>query len=138
MTFFHGYDISRMVQQRGTHLYDYLFKRGTLFMPASECFAERLRQMGCPSDRIVVQRMCVDPELLDEVSGSLPTGGDRDKAFTLVCVGRLVAKKGIATALRAFGRAFAQVPGGSVRLVIIGEGELRHELEAIIAGRRLG
>ncbi len=139
VTIFHGFDLSRLVKQRGPHLYGHLFRRGRLFLPACEAFAARLRAIGCPPERIRVQRMCVDLPGLDALAASLG-GAPPAAAFTFVGVGRLVAKKGFAHAIRAFARAFGHLPPGQARLRLAGDGPLRGELEALarqagVAGR---
>ena len=58
----------------------------------------------------------------------------RDDKPTILCVGRLEARKGIEHLLRGFQRLKASV--GNARLVLIGEGGLRHQYEALAA--RLG
>jgi colanic acid/amylovoran biosynthesis glycosyltransferase len=136
LTFFHGYDLTMLVQARGPRLYAHLFERGDAFLPVCDLFAERLLAMGAPSGRIRVQRMCVDPRRLDEIAG--PARDEAGRAFTFASVGRLVPKKGAPAMLRAFARAFPAGGQDQVRLVVVGDGELRGELEATIQGSGLG
>lgn len=52
--------------------------------------------------------------------------------FVLMFVGRLVPQKGIAQLARMFGRVSGRLP--SVKLVVIGDGPLRSELETFLPG----
>ena len=131
VTIFHGFDLSRLVKQRGPHLYDHLFEKGCLFLPACEGFADLLRSIGCPPERIMVQRMCADLPGLDAIAASLD-GVTLYAAFTFVGVGRLVPKKGLGLTIRAFARAFGHLPASQVSLLLAGDGPLRTELEAIV------
>ncbi len=55
---------------------------------------------------------------------------------SLVCVGRLSAQKGQLLLVEAFARVHREVPGA--RLVLVGDGEMRSEVEARIAASGLG
>ncbi len=127
---FHGYDITSVIHERGPRTYRHLFRRGALFLPACDAFAERLDTIGCPQQRIAVQRMCVGIEALDALVASLPERPRRQDAFVLATVGRLVEKKGIAHVIRALGLADRSRPGG-FRLLVVGDGPLREELGRI-------
>jgi colanic acid/amylovoran/stewartan biosynthesis glycosyltransferase WcaL/AmsK/CpsK len=137
VTLFHGFDLTRLVQQRGPKLYDNLFRNGTLFFPVCNFFADRLRAMGCPPERIMVQRMCVDVAKLDRIISLLKPREPPREAFTFVMVGRLVPKKGFAHAIRAFAQAFAHLPRNEIRLRIVGDGPLRGELENLARVERI-
>ncbi len=74
---------------------------------------------------------CVDLSAIDaaresEVPAVVPTTPGR---FRVVVLGRLIPIKDVATAIRAV----AALPGEDVELVIIGDGELRSELDALVA-----
>lgn len=129
VTIFHGWDLTKLVQRRGPRLYEHLFRKGRLFLPACDAFADRLRALGCPPDRVAVQRMCVDPARLDRLTSSLDTTGPRTEVFTVTTVGRLVEKKGTIHVVGAFARAFGHLPPDRVRLQVIGDGPLRGDLE---------
>ncbi len=131
ITIFHGFDLTRLVKQRGPKIYENLFRKGSLFLPACDFFADRLRAMGCPAEQIMVQRMCVDLVKLDAMVSSFKTSKRRSGTFIFVAVGRLIPKKGFAHAIRAFARAFGHLPADEVRLRIIGDGPLRQELEDV-------
>lgn len=71
-------------------------------------------------DTLELSRRPAEPELLS------PSGEP-----TLITLGRLEAQKDHATLLRAFARIQATHPS---RLIILGQGSLRAELEALVAG----
>ncbi|SAH42357.1 glycosyltransferase [Enterobacter ludwigii] len=60
-TIFHGIDISsREVLNHYTPEYQQLFRRGDMMLPISDLWAGRLKNMGCPQEKITVSRMGVD------------------------------------------------------------------------------
>jgi colanic acid/amylovoran biosynthesis glycosyltransferase len=121
---FHGWDLSRYLRRAGTRPYARLFAEGDLFLPISERWADRLRGLGCPADRIVVHHMGVDPARLSFTVRTLSP----DEPVRLVSVARLVEKKGIEFGIRAVA-AYARTPGArSVDYRIVGDGPLKPAL----------
>jgi glycosyltransferase involved in cell wall biosynthesis len=95
-----------------------LMRRGDLFLAACEALRRRAVARGFPEERTRTHHNGVDLDLFP----AGPGGAD-----TILFVGRLVEKKGLATLLRAFAVLRAARP--SARLVVIGEGPLRAALE---------
>jgi colanic acid/amylovoran biosynthesis glycosyltransferase len=148
---FHGYDATlaglsesalarsplaltrQFVQQRGTFYREqYLRRRSQLFAEAdciiavSEFIADRLRQAGCPDSKLRVHYIGIDrsrfvPRSLD----SNPEISNKEEPPIVLFVGRLVEKKGTADLIQAC----AQL-NPPPKLVIIGDGPLRSDLEA--------
>ncbi|MBD3370662.1 glycosyltransferase [Candidatus Fermentibacteria bacterium] len=129
VTSFHGFDMTSYVREHGSDVYSYLFERGDLFLPVSEHWRKRLIEMGCPPDKIRVHRMGVDCERLEFTARSLRPG----QPVELVSVARLVEKKGIEYGIRAVGALIEE--GVDLRYTIVGDGELREDLEEL--ARRL-
>lgn len=127
VTIFHGFDLSRLIKQHGSHLYGHLFRKGRLFLPVCQAFADRLGALGCPPGRTMVQRMGVNLIELDAHGQATPHAG----AFAFLSVGRLVAKKGTTHAIRAFACAFGHLPPGQVCLRVVGDGPLRGQLASV-------
>jgi colanic acid/amylovoran biosynthesis glycosyltransferase len=125
ITFFHAYDMSVVLAERGERAYDRLFRLGELFLPVSRFWQQRLRELGCPPERTAVHRMGIDCARFS-FSPRVP---GIDGAIRLVSVARLVEKKGIAYALRALARVVCRHP--AIEYTIIGDGPLRRELEAL-------
>ena len=134
-TFFHGYDISVLLDKQGPGVYDRLFRAGDLFLPVSGLFRKRLVDLGAPADRTVVHRMGVRP---DTQSVTVVRGvADQRREFVFVSVGRLVEKKGQEYAIRAIAQCRQMDPGINFRLIIIGDGPLMSKLYNMIRRLRL-
>jgi colanic acid/amylovoran biosynthesis glycosyltransferase len=130
VTSFHGADVSVYPRERGAGVYAPLFRRGALFLPVSARWSERLVELGCPRERIVVHRMGVDLRRFPLASPH------RSPRLRVLTVARLVEKKGIADALRAV--AAARARGVDVEYAIAGAGPLRQPLEALARALSLG
>ena len=89
-TSFHGFDVSRYLLKNGPDVYRPLFSKGDLFMPVSEYWRDRLIELHCPADKIVVHHMGIDPRKFPFVERRLEAG----EPLRLLTVGRLVEKKG--------------------------------------------
>lgn len=96
-----------------------LQRDGTLFIAVSEHIRRRMLARGYPDDRTVVHRIGVDCELFRPDPHVA-------RERLVVFVGRLVEKKGCRELLEALSRASSRP-----RLVVIGDGPLREELEAL-------
>ncbi|MFP4007552.1 MAG: glycosyltransferase [Spirulinaceae cyanobacterium] len=133
---FHGYDIA--VNERSKNLdrlYGpkplpqlYLWQRQQLFQRANCCIAvsnfirDRAIAKGCPADKIEVCYIGVDVDLFqpDESISRQPI---------VLFVGRLAPKKGCEYLIRAMAEVQKSHP--ELELVIIGDGELRQDLERL-------
>ena len=118
--FFHGNDTTgelRALPRR----YDALFRSGAALIANCEFLAARLEAAGAPRRSIAVIPNGVD----DALAKGPPAGLD---SHTVLTVGRLIEKKGIATSLAAFARARGSLPDW--RYEIVGDGALRDVLEA--------
>lgn len=94
------------------------------FIAVSQAIRRRAEQFGIPAEKITVRHIGVDTEKF--APGSVPVTA-RDKK--VLFVGRLVEKKGCEFLLRAMARIRTSLPDAS--LVIVGDGPLRGELEAL-------
>jgi len=126
-TIFHGYDMSSYLLRHGENVYDPLFARGDRFLAISEHWAERLRQLGCPPERIGILRMGVDCDAIPFV----PPRNPGPNALRLLFVGRLVEKKGAEYAIRALAWVRETHPRLDWSFTIAGDGPLSDELEAL-------
>jgi glycosyltransferase involved in cell wall biosynthesis len=136
VTTLHGFDVSRsrrrlILSGRGSWMrYGFAWRRlmaeGALFLAVSEAVRSLALARGFPAERTVTHRIGVD-------LGRFRRGGDPEPGLVLH-VGRLVEKKGSAVLIEAFPRLLARVP--EARLVVVGDGPLRAELER--RARRLG
>jgi colanic acid/amylovoran biosynthesis glycosyltransferase len=146
---FHGYDATlaapsgtlsrsplflarQFIQQRGTFYREqYLRRRSQLFAEAdcilavSQFIADRLHQAGCPESKLRVHYIGIDRHQFAPRTLASPPGPP-----IILFVGRLVEKKGAADLIQAYAQLqtttqLAEPP----RLVIIGDGPLRSDLE---------
>lgn len=127
ITTFYGHDLSEYVQKNGSRVYSSLFFRGDVFIAISEIMKERLIQLGCPNDRIVVHRLGVNLSQFD-FSVRQPA---REGALKLLSVGRFVEKKGLEYGIQAVARLVNEFP--NLTYNIIGDGELKNKLAQLIA-----
>ena len=93
----------------------------------SEFLAQKLREAGCPPEKIQVHYTGVD-------TTTFVPSGEPPVPDQVLFVGRLAAKKGVIHLLRAMVTVQRQVP--NAECVIAGDGDLRAELEA--AATQLG
>lgn len=127
VTTFHGFDISSLIRRKGRDHYRLLFRFGALFLPISEMWARRLRELGCDPARIKVHRVGIDCSLNAFLERRLDPG--TNAPIKLISVGRLVEKKGHAYTLRALAQLRRERPDLSVTLDIVGEGDLMGALK---------
>jgi colanic acid/amylovoran biosynthesis glycosyltransferase len=124
---FRGHDLGPYVQRQGPDCYRQLFATARQFIANSAYFRERAVALGCPPDRIRVIESPVD---IDSFPWRAPQP-DSNRPLRLLTVGRLVEKKGIAYAIEA--AALLKARGHALSYRIIGEGDLRADLQARIA-----
>ena len=123
---FHGADVMPRPRQAG---YDdqmaRLLQTVPLVLARSSSLAERLRALGCPAEKIRLNRTGIP---LSEFP-FLPRTRPVDGAWRFVQTCRLIPKKGLRTALQAFSRFRKEYPRAVY--VIAGDGPMKAELEAL-------
>jgi glycosyltransferase involved in cell wall biosynthesis len=132
---FHGHDVGGLEPQnkgslryfRYQKLAPELFSYAARLLCASAELAELLIARGAPPSKVHLHHLGVDIDTFGQPHR------ERDGKGILV-VGRLVEKKGIDDALRAFAQVATRISGA--RLVIVGEGPLRASLNQL--ARQLG
>jgi len=125
-TVFHGYDLTSYLKKRGARIYERLFEEGDLFLPISDYWRNRLLDLGCDKEKIVVHRMGVDCKQFRFLSRHLRPG----EKVRILSVARLVEKKGIEYGIRALARLF--VENSNVEYTVVGDGPLRPDLENLV------
>ena len=103
-----------------------LFKRVSRFLAASTELRDLIVQCGCPPEKVTVYRLGIDVGAFSP--GQPPAVGEAER---VVMVGRFVHKKGHMCGIRAVGHAIKA--GHNVKAVLIGDGPLRPEYDALIA-----
>ena len=115
VTSFYGSDAWMLPQSKPCWRARYreLFSDGHLFLVEGPAMRERLCRLGCPPDKVLIQRIGVDTTHLTyerkTFSGKLQ----------IVMLGRFVEKKGLVDGLRAC--AFARAQGVDLHVTIIGD-----------------
>ncbi|MDB6454790.1 glycosyltransferase [Falsirhodobacter sp. 20TX0035] len=124
VTIFHGYDVGVPFKDNKCREYADLFRNGDLHLTVNKVFRDMLIESGAEAKKVAVHRMGVDVTRIPYTPRTRTEGAVR---FVSVC--RLVEKKGIEFALRAF--AHETLRGTDWRYDIIGGGPLTSELEAL-------
>jgi colanic acid/amylovoran biosynthesis glycosyltransferase len=129
---YHGFDaaLSDAAMRAGPHRRylrrrDELFRSAAAIVAVSGFIAGEVARQGAPEAKLRVHHVGV------------PLGAPRDDdvpAPLVLFVGRHIEKKGLGDLLAAMAQVQAEAPGA--RLLVVGDGPLRHELEA--EARRLG
>ncbi|MEO8350790.1 MAG: glycosyltransferase [Chthoniobacteraceae bacterium] len=125
---FHGMDIQPRPKQEG---YDEqmrtLLRTIPLVMARSKSLFSALENWGCDPRKLRLNRTGIPLDAFPFVQRPLPADGSW--FFVQAC--RLIAKKGLKTALRAFARFHADNPKS--KFVIAGDGPMRGEIEVLSA-----
>jgi colanic acid/amylovoran biosynthesis glycosyltransferase len=123
---FHGADVAQKndIRDYGPKLRE-LFGAVPLVLARSKSLAERLLTLGCPPERLRINRTGVPLHEFPFVRRDPPTDGRW--RFLQAC--RLIPKKGVATSLCAF--AIFQKEFPNAELIIAGKGPLQSHLEEL-------
>ncbi|MBI4395830.1 MAG: glycosyltransferase, partial [Elusimicrobia bacterium] len=133
VTSFYGYDVSEVPRiSAWRRRYSRLFREGDLFLVEGSHMRKSLMELGCPKDKIRIQRIAVD---LQRIPFRKRVPGDPRKTVFLFC-GRFIEKKGVMDALRAF-RSVAGSGLTDFEFRIIGDGPLRPELTSYVKANGL-
>ena len=130
---FHGMDIQPRPEQEG---YDAqmqeLLQTVPLVLARSQSLMDRLVDLGCPREKLRLNRTGIPLTQYPAIVRPAPADG----AWIFVQACRLIAKKGLATALRSFARFHAQHP--RARFLLAGEGPMREEVLALAVELGIG
>jgi colanic acid/amylovoran biosynthesis glycosyltransferase len=126
---FHGADVAHK-----DDIKDYpaklrlLFESVPLVFARSHSLADRLIRLGCPPEKLRINRTGVPLNEFPFVNRQPPRNGN----WRIVQACRLIPKKGVATSLRAF--AIFKKDNPDAEFFIAGKGPLQPELEMLAAG----
>ena len=101
--------------------------RARLVLARSQALAERIVAMGCPREKLRIHRTGIPLERFPYQARTAPENG----AWRMFQACRLIPKKGLQTALRAFARFAVRFPRATFTLA--GEGPLLGELTTLAA-----
>ena len=131
VTTFYGHDVSSSPSQGDwNRRRRKLFANGDLFLVEGPAMADRLVSLGCPADRIRVQRIGID---ISRIRLSRPTLTANKP--TILLAARFVEKKGFEYALRAL--AVLHKDGFRFNCRIIGGGPLEVDLRSIVKTKQI-
>lgn len=113
VTSFYGADASKLINLDKSiqAKYHSLFDTGDIFLVEGPSMRQKLLHLGCPEEKIVIQRIAVDT---DRINPNPPTP---DNTWRILMVGRFVEKKGFPDGIRAFAIAFGNLPDAELRIV---------------------
>jgi glycosyltransferase involved in cell wall biosynthesis len=126
---FHGADVAHKPEIK-----DYpgklrrLFNAVPLVFARSQSLVDRLVHLGCPPEKLRINRTGIPLNEFPFVDREPPSDGK----WRVVQACRLITKKGVATSLRAFAIFKKDNPGAE--FVIAGKGPLQPELEMLAGG----
>ena len=130
---FHGADIAVREHQPGYEAQmREMLQTVPLVLARSQSLRDQLLQLGCPPERLALNRTGVPLDQFPFVKRVAPADG----RWQLVQACRLIPKKGLTTALRAFAQFREHYPEAT--FVIAGDGPMRDELKAWVAKLGLG
>ena len=132
VTVFHGYDISSYLRKHGHAVYNSLFMKGDMFLPISERWKNRLIELGCSEQKIVVHRMGIDTGKFCY----LPRKPEKDGTVRLLTVARLIEKKGVQYAVQAVANVLNRY--SNIEYHIVGDGPIKNTLEGLIEELNVG
>ncbi|MAE22111.1 MAG: colanic acid biosynthesis glycosyltransferase WcaL [Pseudomonas sp.] len=122
---FHGVELSdERYLSKYRNDYKKLFETSEKVIAISELWCERLINLGCPKEKITLNRMGVDIKRFEFRNKEVTN--DRLKVLT---TGRLVEKKGVEYAIKAIAKL--KEAGTQVEYKIIGDGPLKENLIAL-------
>jgi len=133
VTSFYGYDVGQIPRMPGgADLYGRLFSTAAALTAEGPALARALMRLGAPADAVKLLPLGVPGFLM----GAPPPAKAKSASLSLLQVARFVEKKGVDVTLRAL--AAARHAGADARLVLVGDGPLRADIERLIADLALG
>ena len=137
-TAFYGADASELARDPAwRRQYAALFAEGNVFLVEGPAMRQRLIALGCPEDKIVIQRLGVDLDGLPFIPRRPRSDGD----IRILIAATFREKKGIPDALRAIARLSGRYP--QLRVTLLGdssrkEGDEQEKLIILSLVRELG
>jgi colanic acid/amylovoran biosynthesis glycosyltransferase len=123
---FHGADVQVDVDSPAARrMFQDLFACCALVLARSESLATALIKLGCPPDKLNIQRTGIPLETFPYLARQRPADG----GWRLLQASRLIEKKGLELSLRAFAAFLKQYPHAT--LTIAGDGPRRVPLERL-------
>jgi len=125
ITIFHAYDLTNFIKKNNKNVYDFLFKKGDLFISISDYWIKKIIELGCDPKKLIVHRMGIDVDKF-RYKERKHNSGDKIKVLT---IGRLVEKKGYKYMIEAISRIVRK--NKNIEYIMAGEGPLLLNLKKI-------
>lgn len=126
VTTFYGFDMApglTLPNEDWPDTRERLFAEGDMFLVEGPAMRQALIALGCPEDKVRLQRIAIDLAKVPFSERTMPVDG----RARIVFAGRIYEKKGLAYALEALTRV--RDAGRAFDMRIIGSGSLQGELE---------
>lgn len=123
---FHGVDVVKIVEEAGVAGTRRVFDQARVVLARSESLLARLRALGCPPEKLRLNRT---PVPLDRIAYA-PRTAPADGQWRLLQACRLIPKKGLYTTLRALPKVVARWPG--LKWVLAGSGPEEKRFRAAV------
>ena len=129
---FHGVDVVKFIDKPGyAETLKEVFQEAKLVMARSASLLDRLRELGCPEDKLRMNRTPIPLDGIESFVRTPPADGQ----WRLVQACRLIAKKGIFTLLDALPKVIEQWP--ELQYCLAGVGPDRDGILAAVKERGL-
>lgn len=129
ITCFRGMDISACIASaHHKNRYTTLFEVGDLFLPVCNYFKDKLIQLGCDENKIIVHHSSIDCNLFTLSKRSFA----KDGPIKIISVNRLVKKKGTEYAIKAVAQIIKKYKNKKFEYTIIGHGPDKAYLENLV------
>jgi colanic acid/amylovoran biosynthesis glycosyltransferase len=125
ITTFYGHDLSKFSSiELYKDSYKRLFEYGNLFLVEGPSMKKKLVALGCPENKISIQRIAIDISRYKFISSQW----NKQRHIKLLFIGRFVDKKGLEYALRAVARLRTEY---KFEFRIVGFGPLEKDLKLL-------
>ncbi len=132
ITSFHGYDVNIYPKMVGENVYKDLFEKGDVFICNTNFTRERLVELGCDRNKIIIL-----PAGLRIGRFSFRERRLQEKEpIKILTVARLVEEKGHRYAIQALSKLIKS--GMDLQYIIAGDGPLRRELDNLVSKLGMG
>jgi colanic acid/amylovoran biosynthesis glycosyltransferase len=133
VTTFYGFDISQLAaKKKWLKLFKVLFHEGDLFLVEGPHMNLKLKALGCPEDKIRIQRIAIH---VDQIFFRPRKPKEKGEKAILIFAGRFIEKKGLIYALQALKKV--RIKNNDFEFRIVGDGPLKVELTEFIRKNRM-
>lgn len=128
VTTFYGEDVSALAKEKKwIKAYKKLFKIGDLFLVEGPNMKKKLIEIGCPEDKIQMQRIAIKTERYPYRDRQHKNNGE---TVRILFCGSFREKKGLVYALKAVKKAIQIYP--TLEFIIVGDGPQRERIDSVI------